>query len=167
MAYGIIIVIMAKTKKKSTRSAGAGRSARSRKSSGRSSSKKEVTKVEHELPGGFWRQTFAVILILISVVFVATWFGKGGSVLNEIHKVGLDILGWGVFFLPVVLVFLAVKIFRAQNNKLPFVVWLATLLMFGWVSGASGVFQYGKGMTNGGMVGDFLNKYFINNLMIL
>lgn len=151
---------MAKTKKKSTRSAGAGRSAGSRKSSGRSSSKKEVTKVEHELPGGFWRQTFAVILILISVVFVATWFGKGGSVLNEIHKVGLDILGWGVFFLPVVLVFLAVKIFRAQNNKLPFVVWIASLIMVVLVSGAAGVFNYGKtAVTNGGVVGDFLNQY--------
>ena len=44
---------------------------------------KEV-KPEHELPGGFWRQTSAVLMIALSLFFVITWFGHGGTVLNEV-----------------------------------------------------------------------------------
>lgn len=141
---------MAKSKKKTTKKGGR--------------SKKEVTKVEHELPGGFWRQTFAVVLILLAVVFVATWFGEGGSLLNEIHKNGLEVLGYGIFVVPVTLVFLAVKIFRAHNNKLPFVVWLASLFFIVLSSGLVGSFGYEAGAKNGGIVGGFLNQYVAANL---
>ncbi|MBQ2660325.1 DNA translocase FtsK 4TM domain-containing protein [Candidatus Saccharibacteria bacterium] len=141
---------MAKTKKKSAKKGGR--------------TKREITKVEHELPGGFWRQTLAVILILLAVVFVATWFGEGGSLLNEAHKLGLSALGFGVFVVPVALVFLAVKIFRAHNNRLPVVVWIASAFVILLASGLTGVFGYELGEQNGGAVGTFLNQYVAANL---
>ena len=141
-------VIMAKKKRKSAKG-------------GRS--KREVTKVDYELPGGFWRQTFAVILILIAVVFVASWFGSDANVLAKLHDGGMMAFGWGVFFVPVALVFLAVKIFRAHNNKLPVVVYFAMLLLLILVSGLFGAIGYERGGF-GGAVGAFLNRYVAMNL---
>ena len=128
-------------------------------SGGKSAAKKEVTKVEYELPGGFWRQTKAVIMILIAIVLVMTWFGEGGSALNTVNEKGLEFFGWGIYAVPVMLVFLAVKIFRAKNNKLPLVVWIAGLFLVILVSGAAGAVNYGQAVSGGGIVGDFLNKY--------
>ena len=141
---------MAKSKKKS-------------KKGGRGS-KREVTKVEHELPGGFWRQAFAVLLILIAIVAVMTWFGEGGGWLNQLHEVGMNVFGYAVYAAPVILVFLAVKVFRAHNNKLPTVVWIASVFMFILMSGLTGVCGYEKVEKNGGVVGDFLNEYVAANL---
>ncbi len=141
-------VIMAKKKRKSTKG-------------GRS--KREVTKVDYELPGGFWRQTFAVILILIAVVFVASWFGSDANVLSKLHDGGMMVFGWGIFFVPVALVFLAVKIFRAHNNKLPVVVYVAMLLLLILISGFFGAISYEKG-GYGGVLGAFINKYVVANL---
>lgn len=141
-------VIMAKKKRKSTKG-------------GRS--KREVTKVDYELPGGFWRQTFAVILILIAVVFVASWFGSGANVLSKLHDGGMMVFGWGIFFVPVALVFLAVKIFRAHNNKLPAVVYVAMFLLLIMISGFFGAINFEEG-GYGGVIGAFLNKYVAANL---
>ena len=63
--------------------------AKKKKKSGKSGrNKREITKVDYELPGGFWRQTFAVILILIAVVFVASWFSSEASFLEILHSYG-------------------------------------------------------------------------------
>ncbi|MBQ2659723.1 hypothetical protein IJF85_01980, partial [Candidatus Saccharibacteria bacterium] len=52
-----------------------------RKKSTKRSAKREP-QVTHELPGGFWRQIVAVLMIALAVFFVVTWFGHGGSALN-------------------------------------------------------------------------------------
>ena len=118
--------------------------------------KREVTKVEHELPGGFWRQTGAVIMIVVAVVFVMTWFGEGGNALQQIHEFGLRVLGWGVYFVPLMLTFLAVKIFQAKNNRVSLVVYLAAIVMIALISGTFGILS--KDMY-GGEVGKLLNSY--------
>ena len=148
MAYGIIIIIMAKSKKKS-------------KKGGRN--KREITREEYELPGGFWRQTFAVVLILIAVVFVASWFGTEASVLRILHDGGSKVIGWAYYFIPVALVFLAVKIFRSEHNKLSAVVYVAMLIMVLLLSGFFGAINY-KTASYGGIIGAFINNYVAANL---
>ena len=54
---------MPKKKKKSTRT--------------RSTRKTKEVAPEHELPGGFWRQVIAILMIAISIVLIMTWFGSG------------------------------------------------------------------------------------------
>ena len=50
-----------------------------KKSSSRSANSRKTREVapEHELPGGFWRQVVAVLMIALAVFFVMTWFGSG------------------------------------------------------------------------------------------
>ncbi|MDR3298145.1 MAG: DNA translocase FtsK 4TM domain-containing protein [Candidatus Nomurabacteria bacterium] len=117
---------------------------------------KEVAKA-HELPGGFWRQVVALLMIVVSILLVVTWFGSGGNILNNIHGGGLWAVGYAIYLLPVLLVYLAVSIFRSADNKLPITVWLASMLMIVWFAGMFGVPTIGKEDPTGGKLGEALN----------
>ena len=131
-----------------------------RKSTGRSASSRKTREVapEHELPGGFWRQVIAVLMIALAVFLVLTWFGSGGEVLNKVDAGAFYVIGYGKFLLPVLLVYMAVKIFRTPGNRLPVVVWIASILMVLWASGVMGIPTIGQENPTGGVVGEALNK---------
>ena len=112
---------------------------------------------EHELPGGFWRQVVAILMIAISIVLVMTWFGSGGSLLNNIHKGALFIIGYATFFIPILLVYLSVKIFRSTTNQIPAVIWIASILMAFWLAGIFGLPTIGQPEPTGGIIGEWLN----------
>ena len=113
---------------------------------------------EHELPGGFWRQVSAVVMIALALFFVITWFGQGGTVLNEVHQFILKGLGFATYFMPALLVYLAVKIFRSEDNRVAVPVYVASVLMIFWLSGIAAIFK------QGGIVGDWLNSIMLNFL---
>ena len=117
----------------------------------RPSAKKEAP-VEHELPGGFWRQIFAVLMIALALFFVITWFGHGGSFLNAVHDTVQKGIGLATFFIPAILVYIAVKIFRAENNRISIAIYIASILMLFWISGVGAIWN------NGGYLGDWLNS---------
>ncbi len=120
-------------------------------------SKKEAP-LTHELPGGFWRQTIAVLMVALALFLVVTWFGHGGSVLNTVHKFMLSTIGFASYFVPLLLVYLAVRVFRSENNRVAIPVYLASILMILWISGAAAIWQ------NGGSVGTWLNDLMLKVL---
>lgn len=113
---------------------------------------------EHELPGGFWRQVGAVVLLALAVVLVMTWFGSGGTLLNTINNASLYLIGYATYFIPILLVYLAVMIFRTEGNRLPTSTWIASFLMVAWISGISGIPTIGEANSTGGLLGEGLNK---------
>lgn len=134
------------------------KSTRSRKSSrGRRTTRKQAP-AEHELPGGFWRQIVAVLMIAVALFFVITWFGQGGNILNNIHQFFFDMIGLAVYFVPVFLIYLAVKIFRSEDNRVAAPVYIASMVMLVWISGAAAIWQ------SGGMLGEWLNSLMTNVL---
>lgn len=124
--------------------------------------KKRVAKkeapVEHELPGGFWRQVVAILMVASALFFVVTWFGQGGTVLNEVHKFILNALGFATYFIPALLVYLGIKKLRVDDNRIAIPVYIASILMILWISGIAAIWQ------NGGLVGDWLNSLMLNVL---
>ena len=114
--------------------------------------------VEHELPGGFWRQICAVLMIALALFAVITWFGHGGTVLNQINNALLNVLGFATYVVPAILVYLAVRIFRSENNRVAIPVYFASILMLLWVSGITAIWG------NGGLVGSWLNSIMTNVL---
>lgn len=134
---------MATKKRKTTKK-------RTTASSRRASSKREAP-VEHELPGGFWRQIFAVLLIALALFFVITWFGHGGSALNAVHDTVQKGIGLATYFIPAILVYIAIRIFRSENNRISIAIYIASILMLLWLSGVGAIWH------NGGIVGDWLN----------
>jgi len=127
--------------------------AKKRRKSTKRRQTKEVT-VEHELPGGFWRQIVAVLMIALALFLVVTWFGHGGNVLNNVHKYMLQGIGAAAYFVPAFLVYWAVKIFRSENNRVAIPVYIASFLMIVWISGIAAIWK------NGGMLGSWLNGVF-------
>lgn len=126
--------------------------------------KTKEAKLEHELPGGFWRQVVAVIMLAVAVILIMTWFGGGGTVLNEMHRFSIFSIGLATYAVPLLLVYLAVRIFRSDANILPTVMWLAAFLMIIWLAGAFGIPAIGKPHPTGGVVGEWLNSLVIQIL---
>ena len=113
---------------------------------------------EHELPGGFWRQVIAVLMLVLAVIFIFNWLGDGGPVLEAVNEGIYRVIGYAEFLIPVLLVWLAVKIFRSEDNRLPVVMWVASLLMIVWMAGLTGVPTHGVNVPTGGVVGEWLNN---------
>ena len=139
------------TSKKKTSSKRKVTSARSK-----SARTKEVAP-EHELPGGFWRQVVAVLMLVLAVVFIFNWLGDGGPVLQSVNQAIYSVIGYAEFLIPVFLVWLAVKIFQSDDNRVPVVVWVASILAIVWAAGLAGVPTHGVTSPTGGMVGAWLN----------
>ncbi len=112
---------------------------------------------EHELPGGFWRQVIAVLMLVLAVVFIFNWLGDGGPILKAVDQGIYQTIGYAEFLIPALLVWLAVKIFRSEDNRLPVVMWVASLLMIVWLAGLTGVPTHGVNVPTGGVVGEWLN----------
>ena len=119
---------------------------------------KKEAPVEYELPGGFWRQIIAVLMMALSLFLVITWFGHGGNILNEIHKYMFQGIGFATYFVPALLVYLAIRIFRSDDNRVAVPVYFASLLMIVWLSGIAAIWQ------KGGLLGDYINKLATNVL---
>jgi S-DNA-T family DNA segregation ATPase FtsK/SpoIIIE len=113
---------------------------------------------KHSLPVGFWAQVGAVFLVAVSILFVVAWFGAGGPVLEWINNTALKTVGYATFILPLLFVYVAVEVFRAEENKLPFVMRFATALTIVWVAGLFGLMKNDEGQTTGGFVGDGINS---------
>lgn len=120
--------------------------------------KAKATAPKHSLPAGFWAQVGAVFLIAFSVLLVLSWFGAGGPVLEWLHQAALSTVGYAVFVVPLLFVYVAVEVFRAENNRLPFVVKLATAMLIVWCAGLFGLMKNAQGKTTGGFVGDTVNS---------
>ncbi len=133
------------------------RKRRNTKKPTKKASKKEAP-VEHELPGGFWRQIVAILGIALALFFVITWFGQGGTVLNEIHKFFLNTIGFAAYFIPVLLVYLSVKVLRSENNRIATPVYFASFLEIIWISGIAAIWR------GGGIIGEWLNSIMTNIL---
>jgi len=116
---------------------------------------------EHELPGGFWRQIMAVLMLVLAVVLIFAWLGDGGPVLNTATDWLRQAIGYAEYIIPALLVWLAVKIFRSDDNRLPAVMWITSLLMIVWVAGLSGIPTHGGNNPTGGMVGTWLNDMML------
>ena len=112
---------------------------------------------QHSLPVGFWAQVGAVFLIAISLLLVIAWFGAGGPILEWMHTAALAFIGYAVFVTPLLFVYIAVETFRAEDNKLPFVMKFATALMIVWFAGLFGL-MHDAGNTLGGFVGSAVNN---------
>lgn len=135
--------------------------AKKKKSTRKKSTRKSVksTKApEHSLPEGFWSQVGAVFLIATSILFVIAWFNAGGPVLEWLHDATLNTVGYAMYVLPVLFVYVAVEIFRAEDNRLPFVMKLATISAILWFAALFGLLKDEAGKGTGGYIGDVINS---------
>ena len=126
----------------------------------KSTSRKKVSTnsaPQHVLPDGFWAQVGAVLLIVFSLLIILGWFGLGGDVLDWLNMATMATIGYGVYVVPVVFIYVAVEIFRAEDNRIPFIMKFATAIELVWVAGLFGLLK-AEGKTTGGFIGDTVNS---------
>ena len=132
------------------------KSTRSRKSS------KKVTAPQHTLPAGFWSQVAAFMLIAFSLLLVVSWFGAGGPAFNWILDASRRTIGYATYVLPIISIYVAVAVFRADKNKLPVVMKFAALLLVVWFAGLTGLFRQDGQVSTGGVIGDLVNSMMLS-----
>ncbi len=119
---------------------------------------KPTSTPQHDLPSGFWAQVGAVCLIAISLLFIVAWFHAGGPVLDWAYTTTLKGIGYAVYVIPLLFIYIAIEIFRAENNRLSMPMKFATISAILWFSALFGLLKNSSGQTTGGIVGDFINK---------
>lgn len=115
---------------------------------------------EHTLPAGFWSQVGAVGLFVLALLLIVAWFGAGGPVVEWIHQTLLSTVGYAMYTLPILFIYIAVEVFRAEedDNRLPWVMKFASLLYVVELSGLFGLMRYSTGEGRGGFVGETLTN---------
>jgi S-DNA-T family DNA segregation ATPase FtsK/SpoIIIE len=133
-----------------------------KKKATRGEKKPAVSAPQHNLPAGFWSQVVAVLLLAASILYVVAWFNAGGPVLEWQQHTSLWLIGYGVYLLPVLFSYIAVEIFRAENNKLPLIMKCATVVMIVWFAGLFGLMKDMSGQPAGGLVGSWMNMAMLS-----
>jgi S-DNA-T family DNA segregation ATPase FtsK/SpoIIIE len=113
--------------------------AKNKRAAGRGKAAPEDSAPKHDVPYGFWAQIGAILMLAASVFLVLSWFDKGGALLALIFKIGWRLLGIGYFFLPPIIVYLAVLVFRSSENRIPKSVLMGSFLMLIWLACAGGI----------------------------
>lgn len=113
---------------------------------------------QHSLPEGFWTQVGAVLLVIISILFVVAWFNAGGPMLEWLNQAAFATIGRGIYVVPFVLTYIAVEVFRAEDNRIPLIIKFATTSIIVWFAALFGLFQDASGKNVGGFIGDFVNS---------
>lgn len=96
---------------------------------------KKPIKPQHSLPDGFWPQVGAVVLVILAFLLLLGIFNTGGVFPVATSNLAVYLFGWGLYILPLLLVFRAVQIFKAEENKIPGVVTVATVFFLLFVTG--------------------------------
>ena len=130
-----------------------------KKTTKKRSKAKAATPKKSTLPAGFWAQVGAVVLGFFSFFLVLGWFGYGGNIIIAIHNGLMTFMGWATYFLPAILIFICVEIFRNEQNKFPVAKTIALVFVLMFISGLFGLFKGRSGLTFGGMTGSFLNGF--------
>ena len=113
---------------------------------------------QHTLPVGFWSQVGAVVLIALALLLVVSWFGAGGPIIEWFNTSALSVVGLAAYVLPFLFIYIAVEVFRAEDNKLPWIMKFASFLLVGWIAGLAGLYTNNTGQKAGGFIGDILNS---------
>lgn len=103
-------------------------------------------------------------MLFVAVILIFTWMGDGGDLLNTTDGIVAEWIGRARYLIPALLAWLAVKIFRSDNNRLPPVMWTASILMIFWAAGVFGLSTVGQAHPNGGLVGEWLNSFMVQIL---
>jgi S-DNA-T family DNA segregation ATPase FtsK/SpoIIIE len=132
--------------------------AKRKKRSSRSRKRSAPQAPQHALPQGFWAQVGALFLIAFSLILILSWFHIGGPILDWLNTAALNTIGYATYVVPLVFIYVAIEIFRAEDNRLPFVMKLATAVSLVWFAGLFGLLKNADGKTTGGFVGDTVNS---------
>lgn len=100
--------------------------AKRKKRTSRKKNQKPVA--EHTLPEGFWPQVGSVVLAILALLLILGMLSSGGPFPETTWNAARQLFGWSAYLLPVLFLYRSVQVFRAEHNRVPAVVTVATVL---------------------------------------
>ncbi len=150
---------MAKKKKKSGR--GPGRPPKNAK---------KIAKPTHSVPGGFWPQVGAILMIVFALLLVLGLFQVGGAFPIGVAGATRWLVGWTAFVVPILFVWQAIQIFRSPDNRVPGIMWFCTILFLMFFAGLFQLMLTDPNMRNeidgGGAIGWLVDAAMLNFLSV-
>ncbi|MBU3668654.1 MAG: DNA translocase FtsK [Candidatus Taylorbacteria bacterium] len=101
-----------------------------------------------------WKSVWGISLFILSIFFLFAGFGGGGLVGTKVHDILSDLLGYGYYLIPAILLILSLSFFGDQERSFPPSKIAGTVLFI--VSGL-GLFEL-TSETSGGIVGALISK---------
>lgn len=112
----------------------------------------------------FWRQVFAVLLIVFAIFILLGGFGWGGILPTKLFDITAWVFGYVAYAVPFVMVYLAVHKFKHEEFIIPFSKLLSSTLFIVSASGMFNVFidensatAQASSMDNGGTLGKLIS----------
>lgn len=102
---------------------------------GRPPKNSKATKAKHSVPNGFWAQVGAIFMIIIALIIGLGLFEIGGVLPKGLSGALRWLIGWTAYVLPIILTWQAIQIFRRDDNRLPGVIWIATIFFLIFFAG--------------------------------
>lgn len=122
----------------------------------------------HVLPSGFWGQAVAVLLVAFALLLLVGAFGAGGPALAWVLSASKTMIGVIAYALPVLLIYIAIELFREEENRISPVLVVSSLLCVSFIAGFTHLFvvsprdiAFAASGNGGGLVG-----YGIDNLVL-
>lgn len=133
--------------------------------------KEEKAESEHQLPSGFWPQAVSVLLGLIIAPLIALGLlGVGGTLPVALSDGAKWLFGAGALFVPIILVIIALRLFRNETHRLPARVYIGMVLLLSAVGGIQAVVSTDNesaGGLLGGALGGVLGAVLATPLAII
>lgn len=114
----------------------------------------------HTVPSHFWGQVGAIFLAIITGMLIVGLFGIGGTLPVEFANIVRFIIGWTAFIIPIVFIVQIIQVFKKPDERIPAVIWVATILFIAIFAGLFQLFlpdpkstQLSQAGDGGGMVG--------------
>lgn len=108
---------------------------KSKRGPGRPPGKAKQAKRSHDVPAGFWPQVGAILLMVLGLLLLIGLFRIGGAFPINIAEGARWLVGWTAFIIPFLFLWQAIQIFRSEDNRLPGIVWFATILFLTFFAG--------------------------------
>jgi S-DNA-T family DNA segregation ATPase FtsK/SpoIIIE len=102
---------------------------------GRPPKNSRLAKPKHAVPDGFWPQVGALFLIVFGLILLLGLFRFGGAFPVAVAEGARWLVGWTAFMMPLLFVWQAIQIYRSEDNRLPSIVWFATVLFLTLLAG--------------------------------
>lgn len=110
-------------------------SAKKKRGPGRPPKKSKSSKPKHAVPGGFWPQVGAILMMLFAVLLAVGLFDLGGVFPVGVAESTRWLVGWTAFIVPFLFVWQAIQIFRSEDNRVPGIMWFCTIVFLMFFAG--------------------------------
>lgn len=119
----------------------------------------------------FWRQVHAFLILVFALFLAAGGFGMGGSLPTGAFEKLSWLVGFGAYFVPVVVIYLSIQKFKDEEHKIPFAKLTSSIFLLTMLAAMLHIFvekdlskEVAAAGENGGQIGYAISNFLLGFL---